>query len=76
MCRSANKANVYKSGTRFAKYKTKIINIFKLGGGKMEEKYMVNDILQSIKLELTTYQGIISETENDLSHSNFRKYFR
>lgn len=30
----------------------------------MEEKYMVNDILESVKAELTTYQGVISETEN------------
>lgn len=30
----------------------------------MEEKYMVNDILESIKSELKTYQGVISETEN------------
>lgn len=30
----------------------------------MEEKYMVNDILESVKAELATYQGIISEAEN------------
>ncbi len=30
----------------------------------MEEKYMVNDILESVKAELSTYQGVISETEN------------
>lgn len=30
----------------------------------MEEKYMVNDILQSIKDELNTYERIIPETEN------------
>ena len=30
----------------------------------MEEKYMVNDILEGVKAELTTYQGVISETEN------------
>ena len=30
----------------------------------MEEKYMVNDILENVKAELTTYQGVISETEN------------
>ena len=30
----------------------------------MDEKTMVNDILQSTKSELTTYQGVISETEN------------
>jgi len=30
----------------------------------MEERYMVNDILESVKAELTTYQGVISEAEN------------
>lgn len=30
----------------------------------MEEKYMVNDILESIKAELLIYQQVISETEN------------
>lgn len=30
----------------------------------MDEKTMVNDILESVKAELTTYQGVISETEN------------
>lgn len=30
----------------------------------MEEKYMVNDILESVKSELKTYQGVITETEN------------
>ncbi len=30
----------------------------------MEEKTMVNDILDSTKSELTTYQGVINETEN------------
>ena len=30
----------------------------------MEEKYMVNDILESTKAALTTYQGVISEAEN------------
>lgn len=30
----------------------------------MEEKYMVNDILESLKSELKTYQGVISEAEN------------
>ena len=30
----------------------------------MEEKYMVNDILESTKSSLTTYQGVISEAEN------------
>ena len=30
----------------------------------MEEKYMVNDILESVKSELLTYQDVISEAEN------------
>ena len=30
----------------------------------MEEKYMVNDILQGMKAELSTYERIIPETEN------------
>jgi len=30
----------------------------------MEEKYMVNDILENTKAGLTTYQGVISEAEN------------
>ena len=30
----------------------------------MDEKTMVNDILDSTKAELTTYQGVISEAEN------------
>ncbi len=30
----------------------------------MEEKYMVNDILESVKSELVTFQGVISEAEN------------
>ena len=30
----------------------------------MEEKAMVNDILANVKSGLTTYQNIISETEN------------
>ena len=30
----------------------------------MEEKTMVNDILDNTKAELTTYQGVISEAEN------------
>ena len=31
---------------------------------RMDEKTMVNDILNGVKSELTTYQGVISETEN------------
>lgn len=30
----------------------------------MDEKYMVNDVLEGLKSELTTYQGVISEAEN------------
>ncbi len=30
----------------------------------MEEKYMVNDILESVKSKLLTYQEVISEAEN------------
>ena len=30
----------------------------------MDEKTMVNDILDGIKSSLTTYQGVISEAEN------------
>lgn len=30
----------------------------------MEEKYMVNDILEGVKADLTTYQGVISEAAN------------
>ena len=30
----------------------------------MDEKTMVNDILNGVKSELKTYQGVISETEN------------
>lgn len=30
----------------------------------MEEKYMVNDVLDSVKNSLTTYQGAISECAN------------
>ncbi len=30
----------------------------------MDEKTMVNDILNSVKASLTTYQGVISEAEN------------
>lgn len=30
----------------------------------MEEKIMVNDVLENVKAELTTYQGVISEAAN------------
>ncbi len=30
----------------------------------MDEKTMVNDILEGTKAELTTFQGVIAETEN------------
>ena len=38
----------------------------------MEEKYMVNDALEGVKASLTTYQGIITETEN----TNLRQTFQ
>ena len=36
----------------------------KRGESKMDEKTMVNDVLNSLKAELTTYQHIINQTEN------------
>ena len=30
----------------------------------MDEKTMVNDLLDGVKASLTTYQGVISEAEN------------
>lgn len=30
----------------------------------MDEKVMVNDVLNNVKAELTTYQNIINQTEN------------
>ena len=39
----------------------------------MEEKYMVNDILESVKAELTTYQGVISEAENMQLRQTFQQ---
>ena len=30
----------------------------------MDEKTMVNDVLDGVKASLTTYQGVISEAEN------------
>ena len=39
----------------------------------MEEKTMVNDILDSVKSELTTYQGVISETENMQLRQTFQQ---
>ena len=38
----------------------------------MEEKYMVNDILESVKAELTTYQGVIAETEKIIRITTMR----
>jgi spore coat protein CotF len=35
-----------------------------MGEDNMDEKTMVNDILNGVKSELTTYQTVISETEN------------
>ena len=39
----------------------------------MEEKYMVNDILESTKASLTTYQGVINETENSGLRQTFQQ---
>lgn len=39
----------------------------------MEEKYMVNDILESTKAGLTTYQGVINETENSGLRQTFQQ---
>lgn len=39
----------------------------------MEEKYMVNDVLQGIKAELTTYERIIPETENILLRQTYQQ---
>lgn len=40
----------------------------------MEEKYMVNDILQGIKSELSYYQDAIIETENMRAKTNTSNY--
>lgn len=37
----------------------------------MDEKTMVNDILNSVKASLATYQGVISETENMRFKANY-----
>ena len=37
----------------------------------MEEKYMVNDILENIKSNLIIYQGIIAESENLRFKTNY-----
>lgn len=37
----------------------------------MDEKTMVNDILAGVKASLTTYQGVISETENMRIKTNY-----
>ena len=37
----------------------------------MDEKTMVNDILASVKLDLTAYQTAISECENMRFKTNF-----
>ena len=39
----------------------------------MEEKYMVNDILESTKAQLTTFQGVISEAENMQLRQTFQQ---
>jgi len=38
----------------------------------MEEKMMVNDILENVKAELTTYQGAISEAANTELRQTFQ----
>lgn len=38
----------------------------------MEEKTMINDVLENIKAELTTYQGAISETANTELRQTFQ----
>ena len=40
----------------------------------MDEKTMVNDILEGTKAELTTYQGVISEAENMQLNGYYRIY--
>ena len=39
----------------------------------MDEKTMVNDILNGVKSELTTYQGVISEAENMQLRQTFQQ---
>lgn len=39
----------------------------------MEEKYMVNDILDSVKGSLKTYQGAISEAANPQLRQTFQQ---
>ena len=39
----------------------------------MDEKTMVNDILDGVKAELTTYQGVISEAENMQSRQTIQQ---
>ncbi len=39
----------------------------------MDEKTMVNDVLENVKSELTKYQGVISETENMQLRQTFQQ---
>ena len=39
----------------------------------MDEKTMVNDILDNVKASLTTYQGVISEAENMQLRQTFQQ---
>ena len=39
----------------------------------MEEKWMVNDVLESVKAGLTAYQTAISETENTTLRQTFQQ---
>lgn len=38
----------------------------------MEEKTMINDVLENVKAELTTYQGAISEAANTELRQTFQ----
>ena len=51
--------------------KQKLMGFFKLGGF-MDEKTMVNDILENVKASLNSYQTAIAETEN----MNLRQTFQ
>ena len=39
----------------------------------MDEKTMVNDVLDGVKASLTTYQGVISEAENMQLRQTFQQ---
>ena len=50
----------------------KIIRL-KIGGVFMDEKTMVNDILNGVNSELTTYQNVISQAENMQLRQTFQQ---